>query len=59
MGWQHYGEHRTLHAQVRAGGHVIDSLQVLLHIQVVDMVGFRTLCYIKIPTKAKPGGDSE
>lgn len=28
---------------------LIDSLESLLHIQEVDMVGFRTLCYIKTP----------
>ena len=33
----------------------IDSLEALLHIQEVDMDGFRTLCYLKLP-EATGGG---
>jgi hypothetical protein len=37
-------------------GEKVDSLEALLHIQVVDMPGFRTLCYLKLPAKADDGG---
>jgi len=33
----------------------IDSLEALLHIQVVDMPDFKTLCYLKTPAKATDG----
>jgi hypothetical protein len=62
--YHHFMDHKALVVRVQTQGsviraqeQVIDSLETLLHIQVVDMDGFRTLCYLKTPAKVETDGD--
>ena len=62
----HFIDYRTLLVRVsvqdsiiRTQDSVIVSLEALLHIQEVDMVGFSTLCYLKTPAGEKTDSGSD
>ena len=62
----HAGVHRALLATVGEQREVIarqlvaiDSLEALLHVQVVDMADFGTLCYLKTPLGVVVNGDTD